>query len=86
VLLWHALLLRTRWEEPVRTRLVRVGAAGFAGLLALLTWQASRGQPLTSPDGWTLAAFGLLVTGLVLAGARATRQPVESPLPATVPG
>lgn len=82
ILLWHALLARSRWSDDVRARLVCVGAAGFTGLLALLTWQAYRGQPLTGPDGWTLAAFGVLVTGLVLAGVRATRQPVDStPLP-----
>lgn len=83
VLLWHALLARTSWPELVRSRLVRVGAAGFAGLLALLTWQAYRGQPLTSPDGWTLVVFGVLVAGVVFAGTRATRQPAGSPLPAT---
>ncbi|MFL6122849.1 hypothetical protein, partial [Actinophytocola sp.] len=61
LLLWHLALgrLARRWPRlgPVRAQLVCVGAAGFAGLLALLTWQAYRGQPLTRPDGWTLAGF-----------------------------
>lgn len=52
----------------VRTRLVLVAAAGYAGLVALTTWQALRGQALTSPDGVTLvAAAGLAVA--VAAGA-----------------
>ncbi|MGI5238986.1 hypothetical protein [Dactylosporangium sp. CA-139066] len=44
-----------------RVRLVRVAAAGYAGLLALLTWQALRGQPLLEPDAATLAGAGVLV-------------------------
>ncbi|WUH78659.1 hypothetical protein OG389_11405 [Streptomyces sp. NBC_00435] len=43
-------------EERVRLRLVLVAGAVYAALLALLTWQALRGQALTSPDGRTLAA------------------------------
>jgi hypothetical protein len=41
-----------------RLHLVRLAAAAYLGLLALLTWQALRGQPLTSPDAPTLAASG----------------------------
>ncbi|GAA5131010.1 hypothetical protein [Pseudonocardia adelaidensis] len=47
--------------EEVRTRLVVVASAGYAGLTLLSLWQALRGQPLTSPDVLTLAAFGVLV-------------------------
>lgn len=83
VLLWHALLARTRWPEAVRSRLVCVGSVGFACLLALLTWQAYRGQSVVAPDGWTLAAYAVLVTGVVLAGVRAIRQPADSPVLAT---
>lgn len=55
---------------PVRTRvrLLRVAAAGYAGLIALVTWQALRGQPLLRPDLATLAAAGALVLGIALAG------------------
>ena len=55
--------------EEVRTRLVVVASAGYAGLTLLALWQALRGQPLTSPDGLTLTAFGVLV---VLVAAAAT--------------
>jgi hypothetical protein len=47
--------------EEVRTRLVVVASAGYAALTLLSLWQALRGQPLTDPDGLTLAALGLLV-------------------------
>jgi hypothetical protein len=53
--------------EAVRTRLVVVASAGYAGLTLLTLWQALRGQPLTSPDGLTLAAFGALVVLVVAA-------------------
>jgi hypothetical protein len=53
-------------SEVVRRRLVWTGAAGYAGLIALVTWQALRGQSIVRPDFWTLAA----ATGLIaLVGA-----------------
>jgi hypothetical protein len=65
-----------------RVRLVRVAAAAYAGLLALLTWQALRGQPVLEPDAATLAAAGTLVAlsaaGAVLAAR--TRQAAVSGL------
>jgi len=63
-------------DGDVRLRLVLVAAAGYAGLVALVTWQALRGQPLIRPDGVTLAAAGLLVAlvagGVLVALRRAT--------------
>ncbi|GAA2214038.1 hypothetical protein GCM10009850_095020 [Nonomuraea monospora] len=47
-------------DERVRARLVGVAATGYAGLVALVTWQALRGQPLTGPDLLTLGAAALL--------------------------
>jgi hypothetical protein len=59
-----------RLAEQARVRLVLIGAAGYAGLFALTLWQALRGQPLTAPDLWTIAAgTGLIV--LVAGGAAA---------------
>jgi hypothetical protein len=64
--------------EGVRARLVLIGAAAYTGLLLLVTWQALRGQPLTSPDALTLGAFALIVAGttigvlVTLAGTRET--------------
>jgi hypothetical protein len=50
--------------ERARLRLVVVAAAGYLGLVALLTWQALRGQPLLAPDAATLAAAIAIVAGV----------------------
>ena len=70
----------SRWgrSEQTGVRLLRVSALSYGGLVALLTWQALRGQPLTAPDGATLAGgAGLLVAtaavGLVV--RRSARRP-----------
>ncbi len=61
-------------QEAVRTRLVLVASGAYAGLTALVTWQALRGQPLLGPDGATLAAAGLLLAATV-AGVRWSTRP-----------
>jgi hypothetical protein len=50
--------------EHARLRLVVVAAAGYLGLVGLLTWQALRGQPLLAPDATTLAAAGMLLAAV----------------------
>jgi hypothetical protein len=60
-------LAATRLDEVARTGVVRVVAAGYAGLTLLLTWQALRGQPLLAPDGLTLAALAALGLGTAAA-------------------
>lgn len=70
---------------PVRHRvaLVTISALGYFGMVALLTWQALRGQPLLGPDALTLAAaVGLvaavgLAAGGVLVAARPGRLPAD---------
>ncbi|MFD4432485.1 hypothetical protein [Nocardia sp. NPDC058497] len=52
----------------VRVGLVVTVAAGYAAALALVTWQALRGQPLIHPDQTTLTAAAAILTGVV-AGA-----------------
>jgi hypothetical protein len=54
--------------DSVRGRLVLLAAAGYAGLVGLVTWQALRGQALVHPDALTLGALALLVA-LVSLGA-----------------
>lgn len=82
-------------DEAVRARLVVLGGVLYAGLTAVVTWQALRGQPLVRPDGATLAATGLLLA-VVAAGAwwslRAGRDVPEvrggaaaTPVPSEVP-
>jgi hypothetical protein len=61
---------RERWlKNGHRKLLVAIGAAGYTGLVALVTWQALRGQPLFSPDGLTLATLGALIAVTLAAGA-----------------
>lgn len=61
-------LLATRWprlrSELVRTRLVFTAVGGYAGLVALVTWQALRGQSLIHPDALTLLALTALVAAV----------------------
>jgi hypothetical protein len=67
-------VLSRRWprlnDESVRLRLVRLAAGLYAALVALLTAQALRGQPLLRPDGWTLGALAALLLIGALASAR----------------
>lgn len=66
-----AMLLTARVRDAAqRVLIIWVFSVAYAGLLALVTWQALRGQPLTSPDGWTLGALGTIVAGVVVATAR----------------
>lgn len=55
-------------SSAVRTRLVLVTAASYAGLTGLLIWQALRGQPLLQWDSVTLGAVAGLAA-LTLLGA-----------------
>lgn len=54
-------------DSTTRLRLILIATAGYAATIALLTWQALRGQPLIHPDTTTLAAAGALAAGLVVA-------------------
>ncbi|NIH88181.1 hypothetical protein [Amycolatopsis granulosa] len=65
----------------VRWRLIRIAALEYLGLVAVLTWQALRGQPLLRPDGATLLAVGALVVTAVGAGALALRRSPGCPQP-----
>jgi FtsH-binding integral membrane protein len=55
----HVLAARRPWlrSERVRARLVGAAAVGYAGVFAVLSWQAYRGQSVVHPDGPTLLAF-----------------------------
>jgi hypothetical protein len=59
-------------DEVRRTRLLFVAAFAYAGLFALVTWQALRGQPVTAPDGATLAALAALAVATAVAAALAS--------------
>lgn len=67
----------------VRIRLVWTGAVGWGGMLAILTWQALRGQSLVHPDTLTLEAVGALaiVVGVLAAASfSGSRGPAPAPL------
>lgn len=61
-------------SETVRTRLTLVAGGGYAGLLALVTWQALRGQSLIHPDSATLTAFAVLVVATLGAAGFSMRD------------
>ncbi|MDD9381248.1 hypothetical protein M8Z33_32275 [Streptomyces sp. ZAF1911] len=72
----------TRLHRPlghrVRTRLVGGFALWYAGLFAVLTWQARRGQSVAHPDQHTLvalAAVTLLALAVTSLGLAAVRRP-----------
>ncbi|MEV6875438.1 hypothetical protein [Amycolatopsis sp. NPDC051128] len=62
-------------DDVVRGRLLLVGAAGYAGLIALVTWQALRAQSIAHPDATTLSAFALLVAAVGLGALAVVRVP-----------
>ncbi|MGW6461897.1 hypothetical protein ACWF94_39210 [Streptomyces sp. NPDC055078] len=70
-------------DEGVRLRLVVTASGTYAGLLALVTWQALRGQPLIHPDGATLIALAAILTAGAI-GAYASVRPAR-PHPGAVP-
>ncbi|MGW3334929.1 hypothetical protein ACWDF9_30790 [Streptomyces rubiginosohelvolus] len=61
-------------DAGVRLRLVRVAVGGYAALVALITWQALRGQPLIHPDGVTLATAGAILAAVAYGTWRALRR------------
>ncbi|QGV82879.1 hypothetical protein EIZ62_27120 [Streptomyces ficellus] len=66
-------------DERVRLRLVLVASAAYAAVLALLTWQALRGQPLIRPDAATLTTAAVVLTLTAAAGWAALRRPTPAP-------
>ncbi|MFI8103223.1 hypothetical protein [Streptomyces sp. NPDC086023] len=86
-----ALAVTRPWlrAERVRARLVGRAALGYAGLVAVVTWQAGRGQSLAHPDAATLTALAavLLVTAAgtvrtVVTARRGATTEDPAPVPA----
>jgi hypothetical protein len=61
-------------SPEVRRDLVGVAVAGFAAVLALLTWQALRGQSIVAPDVLTLSVLGLIVAATVAGSVHTLRH------------
>ncbi|MCY7342940.1 MAG: hypothetical protein LH603_14145 [Pseudonocardia sp.] len=64
-----------RLDVTARTRIVVAAAAGYLGVVLLVTWQALRAQPLLAPDGLTLGALAVLAFGTGAAVLVAWRAP-----------
>ncbi|WP_280310229.1 hypothetical protein [Nocardia abscessus] len=60
-------------SAATRRRLVVIAAATYAALLAVLTWQALRGQSVVHPDAATLVAFAAVALGAAVSTAAAMR-------------
>jgi hypothetical protein len=82
VLEWLSRRVPVLRDVTVRLRLVIVATAGFSGLVALVLWQALRGQSIVSPDvltttvGCSLAVLVILACTIVLVRGRRS-DPVE---------
>jgi prepilin signal peptidase PulO-like enzyme (type II secretory pathway) len=72
-------LRRTRTSSTQRVRLVFTFAGSYASLVAILLWQALRGESLLAPDASTLCAGG---AWLALAGMSTWRALAARELPA----
>ncbi|MFG1991704.1 hypothetical protein ACGFJ7_17195 [Actinoplanes sp. NPDC048988] len=68
------LLTRTRLGTSQSTRLLLTAASAYAATVAIVTWQALRGQPLLAPDAATLAAAGAVVVATLIAGTLIVRS------------
>jgi hypothetical protein len=67
-----------RFDDASRRRIVLAVGGGYLALVALLTAQALRAQPLLTPDGWTLSALAVIVLGTVAGVVTARRIGVWS--------
>jgi hypothetical protein len=75
-LLW-LLLRRTRWSETARARLQRTAAASYAGLFAILLWQALRGESVVAPGALTLGVLAAWAMSTAAAAWRIGRADSE---------
>ncbi|WP_433709602.1 hypothetical protein ACQP2U_24340 [Nocardia sp. CA-084685] len=69
-------------SAALRAALIVVAAATYAALLAVLTWQALRGQSIVHPDGATLTAIGAIALGAIGSTIVLVQRPWPDP---TVP-
>lgn len=77
-----ALARRRGLTTRVQLRLVTTAAAAYGGVLAVVTWQALRGQSIVRPDAATLGAFAAVATATALAIGLIARRGLEPAEPA----
>lgn len=68
------LALGRRRPEAKLVRLIVIAAASYAGLFAVLLWQALRGQSIVNPDASMLTMLALWIALTVFAGWITTRR------------
>jgi hypothetical protein len=73
-----AVVARAGLPEAARVRAVVSVAAGYLGLVLLLTWQALRAQPLLAPDALTVIGLAVIVLGTAAGVATAPRRQVAA--------
>lgn len=66
-------------DDAVRARLMLIAAAGYSGLVALVTWQALRGQSIVHPDVLTLLGVALVVAVVAIPAALVLRSGSSAP-------
>lgn len=64
-------------SSAVRARLVLVAGAGYLAVLALLTWQALRGQSIVNPDGTTVVLAAAIIAVIAAAVGLTLRRPAD---------
>ncbi|MFT2706879.1 hypothetical protein [Clavibacter zhangzhiyongii] len=70
LLAWAGRRIPAFAPDRVRVRLTAVAAVGYAGVVALVTAQALRGEPVTAPSP-TIATAGVLLAAAVVVAAAA---------------
>jgi hypothetical protein len=58
---------RRKLSTHQQVQLVWTAALGYLGIVALVTWQALRAQPIIAPDSLTIAVFSTIVFTVLLA-------------------
>src|SRR4051794_41348340 len=77
----------TRFTDRQRRQLVRTAGVGYLGIVALLVWQALRGESLVHPGAVTLSALAGLAIAVGAAVTAALKLPAPRPDrgPASIP-
>lgn len=71
-------------DVTTRVRLITVLSSSYAGVIALVTWQALRGQSIVRPDALTLAAIAVVIAGAIAAASAVialNRRPIPEEIP-----
>jgi hypothetical protein len=79
-LLAYALSRRRSLRQGQRLVLVATGGLAYVGWIALLTWQALRGQSIVAPDMVTLGAYAGLIGFVVVIAALTLIRPGQPAL------